>query len=86
MPEGNLRVLQGGETLDGFRVEYTPGHASHHVCYLHEATGTAFVGDMAGVRIAGGLGAAADAAARHRRRGVGRVAGRARRLGADAWR
>ena len=34
-----------------FRVEYTPGHASHHVSYLHEPTGTAFVGDVAGVRI-----------------------------------
>ena len=53
VPEANLRVLQGGERdVEGaFRVEYTPGHASHHVCYLHEPTGTAFVGDMAGVRL-----------------------------------
>jgi glyoxylase-like metal-dependent hydrolase (beta-lactamase superfamily II) len=52
VPEDNLRVLEGGETvLDDFRVAYTPGHASHHVCYLHEPTGTAFVGDVAGVRI-----------------------------------
>jgi glyoxylase-like metal-dependent hydrolase (beta-lactamase superfamily II) len=52
VPEGNLKVLTGGETVfGGFRVEYTPGHASHHVCYLHEDTGVAFVGDMAGVRI-----------------------------------
>src|SRR3954470_1323440 len=53
VPEGNLRVLQGGETdVEGaFRVEYTPGHASHHVCYLHEPSGMAFVGDMAGVRV-----------------------------------
>jgi glyoxylase-like metal-dependent hydrolase (beta-lactamase superfamily II) len=50
VPEGNLRVLEGGETLPGgFEVAYTPGHASHHVCYLHE--GTAFVGDVGGVRI-----------------------------------
>ena len=28
-----------------------PGHASHHVSYLHEDTGDAYVGDMAGVRI-----------------------------------
>ena len=34
-----------------FSVAYTPGHASHHVCYLHEDSGRAFVGDMAGVRI-----------------------------------
>jgi glyoxylase-like metal-dependent hydrolase (beta-lactamase superfamily II) len=33
------------------RVAYTPGHASHHVCYLHEETGTAFVGDVAAVLI-----------------------------------
>ena len=52
VPEANLRVLSGGETvLDEFQVQYTPGHASHHVSYLHEPTGTAFVGDVAGVRI-----------------------------------
>jgi len=52
VPERNLQVLRGGETvLDDFRVEYTPGHASHHVSFLHEPTGTAFVGDVAGVRI-----------------------------------
>ena len=51
VPEENLRVLEGGETgVEGaFRVEYTPGHASHHVCYFHEDSGWAFVGDMAGV-------------------------------------
>ncbi len=51
VPEERLRVLQGGEQiLDGaFEVAYTPGHASHHVCYLHD--GTAFVGDVGGVRI-----------------------------------
>src|SRR5918996_5286312 len=55
VPEQNLKVLSGGETVFGsFRVEYTPGHASHHVCYLHEDSGTAFVGDVGGVRIAGG--------------------------------
>src|SRR4051794_34835839 len=54
VPEANLRVLEGGEVIDGYRVEYTPGHASHHVAYLHEATGTALTGDVAGVRIASG--------------------------------
>jgi len=51
VPERNLRVLKGGERLlgDRFEVAYTPGHASHHVSYLHEET--AFVGDVAGVRI-----------------------------------
>jgi glyoxylase-like metal-dependent hydrolase (beta-lactamase superfamily II) len=52
VPESNLHVLRGGETvLEEYRVEYTPGHASHHVSYLHEPSGTAFIGDMAGVRI-----------------------------------
>jgi glyoxylase-like metal-dependent hydrolase (beta-lactamase superfamily II) len=35
------------------RVAYTPGHASHHVSYLHEDSGDAYVGDMAGVRMPG---------------------------------
>jgi glyoxylase-like metal-dependent hydrolase (beta-lactamase superfamily II) len=53
VPESQLRVLEGGETLFGaFEVAYTPGHASHHVSYLHD--GTAFVGDVAGVRITPG--------------------------------
>ena len=51
VPEERLRVLTGGEHVRGFAVEYTPGHASHHVCYFHEESGVAFVGDMAGVRI-----------------------------------
>ncbi len=39
--------------FDGaFEVAYTPGHASHHVSYLHD--GTAFVGDVGGVRITPG--------------------------------
>jgi glyoxylase-like metal-dependent hydrolase (beta-lactamase superfamily II) len=51
VPEANVHALAGGETVDGFRVAYTPGHASHHVSYLHEDTGAAFVGDVAGVQI-----------------------------------
>jgi glyoxylase-like metal-dependent hydrolase (beta-lactamase superfamily II) len=51
VPEGNLRALAGGEQVLGFRVAYTPGHASHHVCFLHEAGGGAFVGDVGATRI-----------------------------------
>jgi glyoxylase-like metal-dependent hydrolase (beta-lactamase superfamily II) len=51
VPERNIRPLAGGEQFGGFRVEYTPGHAVHHVTYLHEASGDAYVGDVAGVRI-----------------------------------
>jgi glyoxylase-like metal-dependent hydrolase (beta-lactamase superfamily II) len=53
VPEANVTALAGGETVLGMRVAYTPGHASHHVCYLHEESGTAFVGDVAAVRIPG---------------------------------
>jgi glyoxylase-like metal-dependent hydrolase (beta-lactamase superfamily II) len=51
VPEERITALSGGETVEGFRVAYTPGHASHHVCYLHEESGDAYVGDTAGVRI-----------------------------------
>jgi glyoxylase-like metal-dependent hydrolase (beta-lactamase superfamily II) len=52
VPEENITVLSGGERVeDGFLVEYAPGHASHHVAYLHEATGDAYVGDVGGVRV-----------------------------------
>ena len=50
VPEANVRTLAGGETVHGMRVAYTPGHASHHVCYFHEESGTAFVGDGAACR------------------------------------
>jgi glyoxylase-like metal-dependent hydrolase (beta-lactamase superfamily II) len=51
VPEDNIVTLSGGERVleDRFEVAYTPGHASHHVSYLH--AGTAFVGDAGGVRI-----------------------------------
>jgi glyoxylase-like metal-dependent hydrolase (beta-lactamase superfamily II) len=51
VPEDAIVSLSGGEEIEGFRVAYTPGHASHHVSYLDVESGEAFVGDMAGVRI-----------------------------------
>jgi glyoxylase-like metal-dependent hydrolase (beta-lactamase superfamily II) len=54
VPETNIHVLQGGEEVEGMRVEYTPGHASHHVAYFDPETGDAFVGDVGGVRITEG--------------------------------
>jgi len=53
VPERNVKPLAGGEQVLGMRVAYTPGHASHHVSYLHEESGAAFVGDVAAVRIPG---------------------------------
>jgi glyoxylase-like metal-dependent hydrolase (beta-lactamase superfamily II) len=55
VPARNLRVLTGAETISvagrELDVEYTPGHASHHVVYFDRSDGTAYVGDVAGVRI-----------------------------------
>ena len=54
VPEDRVRVLGGGERIGDWGVHYTPGHAKHHVTYLHDPTGTAFCGDVAGVGIGGG--------------------------------
>ena len=52
VPEENVVALSGGETIEGaFRVAAVPGHANHHVAFLHEPTGDAYVGDMAGNRV-----------------------------------
>jgi glyoxylase-like metal-dependent hydrolase (beta-lactamase superfamily II) len=51
VPGEKVTALGGGEEIEGFRVAYAPGHASHHVVYLHASTGDAYVGDVAGVRI-----------------------------------
>jgi glyoxylase-like metal-dependent hydrolase (beta-lactamase superfamily II) len=55
VPQENLQILEGGETLTlGSRkldVAYTPGHASHHVSYFDSDEGVAFIGDTGGVRI-----------------------------------
>ncbi|HMI28871.1 MAG TPA: MBL fold metallo-hydrolase [Gaiellaceae bacterium] len=48
VPEANLRVV--GDEVLGLACFPTPGHASHHVCYLG-ADGTLYAGDAAGVRI-----------------------------------
>ncbi|HEY8638488.1 MAG TPA: MBL fold metallo-hydrolase [Solirubrobacteraceae bacterium] len=57
VPGGRIRVLPGDGTevrIGDFRVVATPGHASHHVSYLHEPSATLFAGDTAGVRIGEG--------------------------------
>lgn len=56
VPAENVIAISGGERLiigdRRLRVEYAPGHARHHVAWLDELTGTAFVGDTAGERFA----------------------------------
>ena len=57
VPAANVNVLQGGERVavagTSLRVAYTPGHAKHHVSYLDETTGVAYVGDTGGIRVIG---------------------------------
>ena len=57
VPAANVTVLKGGERLalagTTINVAYTPGHAKHHVSYLDEHSGLAYVGDTAGVRVSG---------------------------------
>jgi glyoxylase-like metal-dependent hydrolase (beta-lactamase superfamily II) len=49
-----VTTLKGGEVLAigsrSVRVYDAPGHAKHHVIYLDEPSGTAFVGDNVGIR------------------------------------
>ncbi len=57
VPAVNVNALQGGERVatagTNLRVAYTPGHAKHHVSYLDETTGVAYVGDTGGIRVSG---------------------------------
>ena len=48
VPEENIR--ETGDRVLGLDCFPSPGHASHHVCYL-DADGTLYAGDAAGVRI-----------------------------------
>src|SRR5581483_7686537 len=48
VPEANVQVA--GPRVLGLDCFPTPGHASHHVCYL-DADGTLYAGDAAGVRV-----------------------------------
>ena len=54
VPQEALVVVAGGERLEvggrELRVEYTPGHASHHVSYFDPDSGIAFIGDTVGIK------------------------------------
>jgi glyoxylase-like metal-dependent hydrolase (beta-lactamase superfamily II) len=51
VPEAAIRPLVDGLRIGPFEVIDTPGHARHHIAYFCPSDGTAFVGDIAGVRI-----------------------------------
>jgi glyoxylase-like metal-dependent hydrolase (beta-lactamase superfamily II) len=48
IPEANVHVA--GDRVLGLECLASPGHASHHVCYL-DRDGTLYAGDAVGVRI-----------------------------------
>jgi glyoxylase-like metal-dependent hydrolase (beta-lactamase superfamily II) len=48
VPEENVRTV--GDRVVGLECFPSPGHASHHVCYV-DGGGTLYAGDAAGVRI-----------------------------------
>ncbi len=58
VPRESLHVIDEGDAVAPggrrFEVAYVPGHAKHHVAYYEAATGTAWVGDVGGIRIRGG--------------------------------
>ena len=55
VPPEAMTVLRGGERISAggrsFDVEYTPGHASHHISFFDRDSGVALVGDTAGVKL-----------------------------------
>ncbi|MBO9533001.1 MAG: MBL fold metallo-hydrolase [Solirubrobacteraceae bacterium] len=55
VPEERVRIVaaDGEEERDEFVIAETPGHAKHHVSFLHTGTGDAYVGDTASVRLPG---------------------------------
>ena len=54
VPPEAMATVAGGERIEAggrdLLIQYTPGHASHHVSYFNEETGIAFVGDTAGIK------------------------------------
>ena len=55
VPADAMTTLAGGERITAgdrsFDVEYTPGHASHHISFFDRDSGVALVGDTAGVKL-----------------------------------
>ncbi len=51
VPAERVTELRGGEEVEGLAVHHAPGHARHHVVYLDPASGDAYTGDVAGVRV-----------------------------------
>lgn len=59
VPTDAVVEVDEGDTVEPgdrrLEVAYVPGHAKHHVAYHEPATGTAWVGDVGGIRMPGGV-------------------------------
>ena len=59
VPQASITVVDEGDVVAlgdrRFAVADVPGHTKHHVAYYEAATGTAWAGDVGGIRIRGGL-------------------------------
>ena len=56
VPAEQVVELRDGETIKAgreFTVLFTPGHAKHHVAFVDREEGTAFTGDVGGIRMPG---------------------------------
>ena len=58
VPESAVMEVDEGDVIGiggrSFEVAYTPGHAKHHVAYYEASQGTAWIGDVGGIRLVGG--------------------------------
>lgn len=52
VPGRNVHPLVDGDVITGIEAVHTPGHSGHHLALWHDATKTAFTGDIAGESIA----------------------------------
>ena len=55
VPAHRLQTIDDGEAIGRFQSAWTPGHAIHHVAFMDSDSGTAYPGDVAGIRLASGV-------------------------------
>ncbi|HUA10731.1 MAG TPA: MBL fold metallo-hydrolase [Solirubrobacteraceae bacterium] len=55
VPAANIKLIDDGAEVAGYRSAWTPGHAWHHVAFHDPGSGDCFPGDIAGVCLAPGI-------------------------------
>ncbi|MGI9626452.1 MAG: MBL fold metallo-hydrolase [Longimicrobiales bacterium] len=59
VPEASVREVDEGDRVQlgdrSWEVGYVPGHAKHHVAYYEAEADTAWIGDVGGIRMPGGV-------------------------------